>query len=75
MRKPAIGFQAVSIKYDTTNSIRMLKAMGSPKKARWNGLPARPPKKGELFLSGAIVEAYVAVNDMVTPYYLAEVVQ
>ena len=32
----------------------------------------RPPKKGEWFLSGAIVEAYKARNDMTTPYQIAE---
>jgi len=28
----------------------------------------RPPKKGEYYLSGAIVEAYCAPNDLSTPY-------
>jgi len=28
----------------------------------------RPPKKGEYYLSGAIVEAYRAPNDFSTPY-------
>lgn len=31
----------------------------------------RPPKKGEWFLSGAIVEAYQAPNDLSAPYWLA----
>jgi hypothetical protein len=32
----------------------------------------RPPLRGEFFLSGAIVEAYRAPNDLSTPYWIAE---
>lgn len=31
----------------------------------------RPPRKGEWFLSGAIVGAYLAPNDLSNPYYIA----
>ena len=34
----------------------------------------RPPKRGEYYLSGAIVEAYRAPNDLSTPYWIAEFV-
>ncbi len=34
----------------------------------------RPPKKGEWYLSGAVVEAYRAPNDLSTPYYIARIV-
>jgi len=35
----------------------------------------RPPKKGEWYLSGAIVEAYRAPNDMMTPFKIATLVR
>lgn len=31
----------------------------------------RPPRKGEWYLSGAIVAAYQAPNDLSTPYWIA----
>ena len=34
----------------------------------------RPPKKGEWFLSGAIVEAYRALNDLTSAYPIARLV-
>lgn len=34
----------------------------------------RPPRKGEWYLSGAIVGAYRAPNDLSTPYQIARVV-
>lgn len=37
----------------------------------WDGNPRRPPKKGEYFLSGAVVAAYLAYNDMTQPYHIA----
>lgn len=40
-------------------------------KAKWDGGPMRCPKKGEYYLSGAIVEAYKAKNDMTTLYFIA----
>lgn len=35
----------------------------------------RPPKKGEWYLSGAIVEAYQAPNDLQDAYYIAKLVR
>lgn len=35
----------------------------------------RPPKKGDLYLSGAEVEAYCALNDLTTPYRIARIVR
>jgi hypothetical protein len=35
----------------------------------------RPPKAGEWFLSGAIVGAYRAPNDLPTAYYIARLVR
>lgn len=43
------------------------------KKAVWTG-EKRPPKKGEWFLSGAIVEAYRAKADISTPMHIAKLV-
>jgi hypothetical protein len=43
-------------------------------KARWTG-EKRCPKKGEYFLSGAIIEAYAAFSDMQTEYHIAEIVE
>lgn len=34
----------------------------------------RPPRKGEWFLSGAIVEAYQAPNDLTMAYHIARLV-
>lgn len=34
----------------------------------------RPPRKGEYYLSGAIVAAYRAENDLSTEYYIAELI-
>ena len=42
--------------------------------ARWNG-EKRRPKKGEFYLSGAIIEAHEAYNDLDTEYYIAEIVK
>lgn len=42
-------------------------------RARWTG-EMRPPRKGEWYLSGAVIEAYQAPNDLTTPYYIAELV-
>ena len=35
----------------------------------------REPKAGEWYLSGAIVEAYRAPNDLSTPYHIARLVR
>lgn len=43
-------------------------------KARWTG-EKRPPKKGEWYLSGAIVEAYRAPNNLSIPFHIAEIVR
>lgn len=44
---------------------------GSPKrKATWTG-EHRCPRKGEWYLSGAIIEAYKAPNDLTTAYPIA----
>ncbi len=48
-----------------------------------NGIPVkfkatgefRPPKRGEYYLSGAIIEAYRVANDLSTPYWIAKEVQ
>jgi hypothetical protein len=42
--------------------------------ARWSG-EVRCPRKGEWFLSGAIVEAYRAPNDLTMGYHIARLVQ
>lgn len=41
--------------------------------ARFTG-EVRPPRSGEWFLSGAIVEAYYAPNDLTSSYPIAEIV-
>lgn len=46
---------------------------GRNKMAVWTG-EKRPPRKGEWYLSGAIVEAYRAPNDLTTPFHIARVV-
>lgn len=43
-------------------------------RARWTGL-VRPPRKGEWYLSGALVEAYHAPNDLTATYPIAELVE
>jgi hypothetical protein len=43
-------------------------------KARWTG-EKRCPKKGEYFLSGAIIAACEAFSDMQTEYHIAEIVE
>jgi hypothetical protein len=39
-------------------------------KATWTG-EKRPPKAGEWYLSGAIIGAYRAPNDLSTPFHIA----
>ena len=41
-------------------------------KARWIR-EFRTPKKGEWYLSGAIIEAYQAKRDMHSPFYIAQI--
>lgn len=43
--------------------------------ARWDGNPPRCPKKGQWYLSGAVIEAYRAPNDLTTPFHMAELVE
>lgn len=43
-------------------------------KAVWTG-EKRAPKAGEWYLSGAIIEAYQAKNDLTTPYHIAKIVE
>jgi hypothetical protein len=51
-----------------------------PKQVSFEGMKTNPhtydivgfqaPKKGDYFLSGAVVQAHKAVQDMVTPYWV-----
>lgn len=41
--------------------------------AQWTG-EKRPPKAGEFYLSGSIVEAYYSGGDMTYPYHIARLV-
>lgn len=41
--------------------------------AVWTG-EKRCPRKGEWYLSGAVIEAYRAPNDLNTPYHIARLV-
>jgi len=43
-------------------------------KAKWNG-EKRQPKKGEWYLSGAIIEAYQAKNDLSSVFHIATLCQ
>lgn len=43
-------------------------------RAQWAG-EKRAPRKGEWYLSGAIIEAYEAPNDLTTDYRIARLVQ
>jgi hypothetical protein len=47
---------------------------GNPVRARWTG-EKRPPRAGEWYLSGAVIEAYRAPNDLSTPFHIAELVE
>ena len=40
--------------------------------AKWSG-EKRPPKKGQWYLSGAVIEAYQAKRDLDAPYPIAEI--
>lgn len=42
--------------------------------AQWTG-EKRCPKKGEWYLSGSIIEAYCAPNDLSTPFHIAKLVR
>lgn len=56
--QPAIGFKPVH-------------AEGTRTMHRWDGNPPRCPHKGEYYLSGAIVTAYRAGQDLGAPYFIA----
>ena len=43
-------------------------------RAVWTG-DKRPPKRGEWYLSGSLIEAYVAPNDLTQPHYIARLVK
>lgn len=43
-------------------------------RAEWTG-EFRPPKKGEWYLSGALIEAYQARTNMADPYHIARIVR
>lgn len=43
-------------------------------RAVWTG-EKRPPRAGEWYLSGSIVEAYKAPNDLTTPFHIARLVK
>lgn len=43
-------------------------------RARWTGA-IREPKAGEWYLSGAIITAYRAPNDLGTKYHIAKIVK
>ncbi len=53
-----------------------LLSLGVPAKgvsAKWTG-EKRAPKAGEWYLSGSIVEAYRAPNNLETPFHIAKLV-
>lgn len=68
LRRPAIGFETVWICPDDRKT-------NGAKRAKWDGKPARKPKKGELFLSGSVVMAYRGPNDLNNEYFIAEEVK
>lgn len=41
----------------------------------WDGEPARAPRKGERYLSGDIIAAYRAGEDLVAYYHIARLVK
>lgn len=44
-------------------------------RAQWDGRPRRCPKQGEWYLSGAVITAYRAPNDLPTAYHIAVLVE
>ena len=53
---------------------RIVQFEGSLGKSTYRKLGFRPPKRGEFYLSGAIVTAYRAPNDLTTPYHVVEAI-
>lgn len=43
-----------------------------PSRQPYRHLGFRPPKKGEFYLSGALVQAWKAPNDLTTAFYVVE---
>jgi hypothetical protein len=60
--RPAIGYQTVNGGTEETASMQF----------KWDGQPARPPRRGEYYLSGAIPEAWDAPNDLSTPFFICQ---
>ena len=50
------------------------RADGAIWRAKWEG-EKRPPRKGEWYFSGSVVEAYRSGGDMSYPYHIAELVR
>lgn len=71
MKRPAIGFKPVNIITNVQGSKYRRPGKATCGQAKWDGQPARPPKKGELYLSGAVVTAYEAPSDLSTSFYIA----
>lgn len=63
--RPAIGFTPVNI---DPQAQRLYLGY---KKAKWNGKPKRRPLKGDLYLSGAVVVAYAAPENLSAEYFIA----
>ena len=68
MARPKCGDKRLRI-VGASGSVRYI----GQKYAVWDGLPARCPKKGELYMSGApgFECAYEAGADMTHPYFIA----
>lgn len=65
MKRPICGYKVLTGPVSSYN--------GKPYyiRAKWDGCQPRAPKKGELFISGAIPQAYRATSDMETEYFIA----
>jgi len=73
-RIPLALAERIGLPHD--EAVHALSILGCYKsvRAQWTG-EFRPPKKGEWYLSGAVVEAYLAKNDLQSPYHLARLVR
>ncbi len=69
--RPSIGFKKITAE----GFHRDANGKSVTRMARWNGEPKRAPKKGELFISGAVPVAYKAKADMTTEYFIAVAIQ
>lgn len=45
--------------------------ISGPRWWQWDGEPPRAPRKGEHYLSGAVVEVYRALNDLTGEHFIA----